>query len=97
MDVLHSGFDASAVEKARAKVTDFRAWIEARKDELTALQVLYAGARPLKLSLKDLRELRDALSRPPVSAAPVQLWRAFEAVEADKVAGARVASRWRTS
>ena len=27
-DVLYSGFDASAVEKAQAKVKDFRAWIE---------------------------------------------------------------------
>lgn len=86
-DVIYSGFDASAVEKARAKVSDFRSWIEERKDELTALQVLYAGARPLKLSLADLRALKDALSRPPVLATPVQLWRAFEAAEADRVDG----------
>ncbi len=86
-DVLYSGFDAAAVEKARAKVQDFHAWIEEHKDELTALQVLYAGIQPLKLSLRDLRDLRDALSRPPISATPVQLWRAFEAVEADKVEG----------
>ena len=86
-DVLYSGFDASAVEKARAKVSDFRTWIETHKDELTALQVLYAGARPLKLSLRDLRALRDALGQPPVSATPAQLWRAFEAAEADRVAG----------
>ena len=86
-DVIYSGFDASAVENARAKVSDFRSWIEERKDELTALQVLYAGARPLKLSLADLRALRDALSRPPVSATPVQLWRAFEAAETDRVEG----------
>ena len=86
-DVLHSCFDAAAVEKARAKVTDFRAWIDAHKDELTALQVLYASIHPLKLSLKDLRELKDALSRPPVSATPVELWRALEATEADKVDG----------
>ena len=89
-DVIYSGFDASAVEKARAKVSDFRSWIEERKDELTALQVLYAGARPLKLSLADLRALRDALIRPPVSATPEQLWRAFEAAETDKVQGAAV-------
>ena len=84
--VLYSGFDASAVEKARAKVSDFRAWIDEQKDELTALQVLYAGARPLKLSLRDLRRLREALAKPPVSATPAQLWSAFEAAEADKVA-----------
>ncbi len=86
-DVLYAGFDAAAVEKARSKVQDFRAWIATHKDELTALQVLYAGTRPLKLSLKDLRQLKDALARPPLSATPAQLWRAFEAVEADKVKG----------
>jgi type I restriction enzyme R subunit len=86
-DVLYSGFDASAVEKAQAKVKDFRAWIEEHKSELTALQALYAGTRPLSLSLKDLRQLRDALARAPLAATPTQLWRAFQAVEADKVKG----------
>jgi type I restriction enzyme R subunit len=86
-DVLYAGFDAAAVEKARSKVQDFRAWIAAHKDELTALQVLYTGTRPLKLSLNDLRQLKEALARPPLAATPVQLWRAFEAVEADQVKG----------
>ena len=95
--MLYAGFDASAVDKAQAKVKDFRAWIAAHKDELTALQVLYAGTRPLKLSLKDLRQLKDALARPPLAATPTQLWRAFEAVEADKVKGTRRRSNWPTS
>jgi type I restriction enzyme, R subunit len=86
-EALYAGFDASAVEKARNKVQDFRAWIAAHKDELTALQVLYAGTRPLKLSLRDLRQLRDALARPPLAATPVQLWRAFQAAENDRVRG----------
>ena len=85
--VLYAGFDAAAVEKAAAKIQDFRAWIEANKGELTALEVLYAGTRPLKLSLKDLRQLRDALARPPLAATPAQLWRAFQAIEAEKVKG----------
>jgi type I restriction enzyme R subunit len=41
--VLYSGFDAAAVEKAQVKVRDFRAWIEAHKDELTAIQVITRG------------------------------------------------------
>jgi len=86
-DVLYSGFDASAVEKAHTKVQDFRAWIAEHKDELTALQIIYAGTKPLKLSLKDLRQLRDALATPPLSATPTQLWRAFQAVETDRVKG----------
>ena len=86
-EVLYAGFDAAAVEKAQTKVEDFRAWIEEHHDELTALQILYAGTHPLRLSLTDLRQLRDALARPPLAATPVQLWSAFQAVEADKVKG----------
>lgn len=86
-DVLYAGFDASAVAKAQAKVKDFRAWIEEHKDQVTALQALYAGTRPLKLSLKDLRQLRDVMARPPLAARPRQLWRAFQAAEGEKVKG----------
>lgn len=86
-DVLYAGFDASALDKARAKVRDFKAWIREHKDELTALQVIYAGTRPLKLSLKQLRELRDALARPPLSSTPSQLWRAMAATEVTHARG----------
>lgn len=83
--VTFSDFDASALDKARAKVQDFRAFIAANRDHLTALQVLYAGTKPLKLSLKDLRQLRDALAAPPLAATPMQLWRAFALIEASQV------------
>ncbi|MCC6473982.1 MAG: hypothetical protein IT514_09580 [Burkholderiales bacterium] len=86
-EALYAGFDATAVEKARSKVEVLRAWIAAHKDELTALQMLYAGTRPLRIALKDRRQLRDALARPPLAVTPVQLWRAFQAVEADQVKG----------
>ncbi len=86
-DVLYAGFDAAAVDKAQAKVKDFRAWIAANKDQFTALQILYSGTKPLKLSLRDLRQLKDALSIPPLAASPTQLWRAFQAVESEKVKG----------
>ncbi|MBI2504904.1 MAG: hypothetical protein HYW07_16930 [Candidatus Latescibacteria bacterium] len=39
------------------------------------------------------RQLREALARPPLAATPAQLWRAFEAVEAQKVAEALPARR----
>ncbi len=84
-DLLYAGFDAAAMEKARNKVQDFRAWIAAHRDEFAALQMIYAGTRPLRVSLKDLRQLRDAIARPPVHATPVQLWRAFEATGTRRV------------
>lgn len=55
--------------------------------------MLYAGTRPLRLSLKDLRQLRDALAVPPLAATPTQLWRAFEAAEPHVAADAEPAAR----
>jgi type I restriction enzyme, R subunit len=86
-EVIYAGFDAAAVERAQTKVAVFRAWIEEHRDELTALQVLYAGTRPLRISLGELRQLRDALASPPIAATPTELWSAFRAVETDKVRG----------
>ena len=86
-EVRYSGFDAAALEKARAKVTDFQAWLQAHKDEVTAIGAIYAGTRPLNLTRKDLRQLRDALAKPPLAATPTQLWRAFEATAPDRVQG----------
>ncbi len=78
---IFTGLDAAALEKARSKVRDFQAWIAVNRDELSGLQAIYAGTRPLKVSLKGLRQLRDALARPPLAATPEQLWRAFEVLE----------------
>ncbi len=85
-EVLYAGFDAKAVENARRKVRDFRDWIAAHKEELTALQVIWAGSRPIRVSLRDLRRLKDALALPPLAATPAQLWRAFEATDPLNVA-----------
>ncbi|MGI9167219.1 MAG: DEAD/DEAH box helicase family protein [Pyrinomonadaceae bacterium] len=84
-EVLYAGFDVSAVERAQAKIRDFRAWIEENKDELTALQVIYAGTRPLRLSLKDLKQLRDAVRRPPLNASIESLWNYFHAIKPESV------------
>ena len=86
-EVLYADFDAAALQKARAKVTDFQAWLQDHKDELAAIQAIYAGTRPLNLTLADLRQLRDAIAAPPLSATPRQLWRAFEASAPERVQG----------
>jgi type I restriction enzyme R subunit len=51
--VIYSGFDAAALDKGQTKVKDFRAWIEQNRSELTALQLLYTGKRPLRLRPED--------------------------------------------
>jgi type I restriction enzyme R subunit len=86
-ELLQAGFDASAVEKARALVTSFKAFIEANKDELEAIRVFYSQPQRLGLRLKHVKELAEALKRPPLSASPERLWSAFQAVEPQAVRG----------
>jgi type I restriction enzyme R subunit len=86
-ELLQAGFDASAVEKARALVTSFKAFIEANKDELEAIRVFYNQPQRLGLRLRHVKELAEALKRPPLSASPERLWSAFQAVEPEAVRG----------
>ena len=64
-------------------------FIDENKDDIEALQILYS--RPYRAGLRyhHVKELRDALRNPPVGIHdPASgLWRLYEALEPDKVAG----------
>ena len=83
--VVSSGWDE---RKATDAVDKFRRFLEERRDELVALQILYAlpyARRRLTYAAVD--ELRDALKRPPWLLEPIDLWRAYKRLSADKVRG----------
>ncbi len=86
-ELLDFGYSQAALDKAKAKIEDFRRFIEDNKDELTALQVFYGRATPDRLKFRDLKTLAQQIQRPPVSATPEELWRCYEALEATKVQG----------
>ena len=70
------------VDEARRKVATFEEFIAANKDELTALQILYSqpyGAR--RLTYQVVRELAEAIERPPYNLTPESLWRAYERLD----------------
>lgn len=80
-EVLFAGADPAAREKAADRDASFRQFIEDHRDEITALQVLYSRPYRDRLSLRDLKDLADAIKKPPLSATTQELWRAYEAVE----------------
>lgn len=85
-EVLLAGFEAAAQEKAREVVQSFKQFIEANKDELTALQIFYNlpyGRR--HLTYDSVKQLAEALTRPPYQLSTENVWRAYEILEARKV------------
>jgi type I restriction enzyme R subunit len=86
-ELLSAGHSQAAKEKAQTVLSNFRQFIEDHKDEIEALKILYS--RPYRAGLRygQVRELAEALRRPPVAAPLERLWQAYEAVEPDKVKG----------
>ncbi len=86
-ELLQAGFDATALQKAEALVASFKAFIKASRDELEAIRVFYSQPRRLGLRFQHVKELAEALKRPPLGATPERLWSAFQAVEPQAVRG----------
>jgi len=88
-----SGFDATALAKARSVVTSFKAFIEENKDQIEALRILYS--RPYRTGLRygQVKELAQKLGVPPFYVDPKKpetvgrLWQAFETTEPEAVQG----------
>jgi type I restriction enzyme R subunit len=89
-DVLvFAGGDAQATSKARLMADSFKRFIEDNKDELTALQIIYSkpyGQR--HLTYEAIKQLAEAIRKPPYNLTPELLWLAYERLEKSKVKGA---------
>lgn len=60
-------------------ISNFTAWIEAHKDEITALQIFYGQPfRRRELTYKMIRELYDKIKTEQPLLAPAHVWRAYE-------------------
>jgi len=87
--LIFAGFDPQAKEKAQAVVDSFRKFIEENKNELTALQILYSQPYVKRhLTYYAIKQLADAIKKPPYKLTPELLWHAYEQLESSKVRGA---------
>jgi len=87
--VIFAGFDEQAKEKARTIVDTFKRFIEENKDELTALQIIYSkpyGKR--RLTYEQIKQLAEAIRKPPYLLTTENVWQAYEQLEKSKVKGA---------
>ena len=83
--VVSSGWDE---KKATDTVERFRRFLEERRDELAALQILYRlPYAQRRLTYEAVDDLKEALKRPPWLLEPVDIWRAYKRLSSDKVRG----------
>lgn len=86
-EVLFAGHSPEARAKASALVESFRAYIDEHKDEIRALQVLYSRPYTERLTYCEVKDLANAIARPPHQWTPDVLWRAYELLDQGKVRG----------
>ena len=81
-EVIHVGWDKDNLDKSKEVVADFTAWMQAHKDELTALQIFYNQPfRRRELTYKMIKDVLEKLQNDKPTLAPVNVWRAYEALE----------------
>jgi type I restriction enzyme R subunit len=85
--VLKAGYSEEATEAARGIVHDFEAYIRDHHDELDALQILFSQPHRRRLTFEQVRELAEAIKRPPRQWTPEVLWEAYERLDKSKVHG----------
>jgi type I restriction enzyme, R subunit len=86
-ELVTAGKSPAAKLKAQTILANFRQFIEDNKDEIEALQILYSRPYRSGLRYRHVKELAEALKRPPLAAPLDRLWRAYQLVEPEKVRG----------
>ena len=84
--LISAGFVEDPFE-AKAVIERWREFIDEHHDEYVALKAYYAQPYRLRPTLKDIKQLAAAISRPPLNLTPEKVWGAYEALETDKVRG----------
>jgi len=85
--VIEAGFSVDALERARTIVQSFEKFIVKHKNEITALQILYSKPYKQRLTFESIKELADAIEKPPYLWNESQLWQAYSSLEKSKVKG----------
>jgi type I restriction enzyme R subunit len=87
--VIFAGVDIKSKEQASSIVNTFRKFIEDNKDEILALQIIYNQPYSKRhLTYEQIKQLAEAIQKPPYRITLEQIWLAYEQLENSKVRGA---------
>jgi type I restriction enzyme R subunit len=85
--LLFAGPSVEGRAKAAGVVYSFREYIGEHRDQIQALEILYSRRHGERLTFAQLKELANAIERPPRRWTPDKLWQAYEILDRSKVRG----------
>jgi type I restriction enzyme R subunit len=78
-EITNIGWVKDQEAAAELTISNFTAWIEANKDEITALQIFYSQPyRRRELTFKMIKELYDKIKLEQPLLAPLNVWNAYQ-------------------
>lgn len=78
-EVINIGWVKDQKQAADLTISNFKSWIEAHKEEITALQIFYGQPyQRRELTYKMIKDLSEKLKMEQPLLAPLQVWRAYE-------------------
>ena len=81
-EVKYAGWDKQARVKAEDTIEDFKTFMEANKDEITALSIFYNQPYNRRnITYEMIKEVLDTLKQNKPRLAPARVWQAYEQVE----------------
>jgi len=87
-EIVSAGYDE---EKAKGLISSWQQFMDDHKNELDAIQLIYQQPYQTRhLSYLQIEALADAIKQPPYNIAPLEVWKAYEQLEKNKVKGVPV-------
>lgn len=85
--VTRADFVVDAESRAKETIESFKQFLDDNQDEITALQVYYSKPYAKRPSYANIKELAQAIGKPPHRWTPEKLWDAYETLDESKVHG----------
>jgi len=85
--VTRADFVVDAESRARETVESFKQFLDDNQDEIAALQVYYSKPYAKRPTYTDIKELAQAISKPPHRWTAEKLWDAYQTLDDSKVRG----------
>ncbi len=82
---IYTGYD---IERAKGMINNWQQFIQDHKNELDAIQLIYQQPYQTRhLSYEQIEKLAEEIQQPPYNLAPIEVWKAYEQLEKNKVKG----------